>query len=214
VESVVHLQDAGVSLGGRPVLRNVDLLLQAGEAVGVAGPNGSGKTTLIRAVATLIGIDRGSIEVLGSHLGAADLVEVRGSIGLIGHQPSLLSELTLAENLEHVARLAGLDVSRVANALDVVGLAGAADRRAEAVSFGMKRRVEIAHLLITKPRLLLLDEAASGLDESARELIHALVGSVCGRGGGCLVVSHDRSQLADLAARVLSLSGGRLEPVG
>lgn len=213
MESVVHFADAGVSLGGRPVLRNVDLLVRPGESVGVAGPNGSGKTTLIRAAATLVGVDHGSIAVLGRQLDAGGLVDVRRSIGLIGHQPSLLPELTLTENLEHVARLAGLDVSRVASALDVVGLTDAADRRAEAVSFGMKRRVEIAHLLITKPLLLLLDEAASGLDDSARELVDALVRSVCGRGGGCLVVSHDRSQLEDLTSRVLSLSGGRLEPV-
>lgn len=213
MESVVHFQDAGVSLGGRPVLRGVDLVIRPGESVGVAGPNGSGKTTLVRTAATLIAIDHGSIEVLGSHLGPDDLIAVRRSIGLIGHQPSLLPELTLTENLEHVARLAGMKTSRVAHALDVVGLADAADRRAGACSFGMKRRVEIAHLLITKPNLLLLDEAVSGLDDSARELIDALVRSVCGRGGGCLVVSHDRSQLADLTSRVLTLSGGGLEPV-
>lgn len=212
MESVVHFQDAGVSLGGRPVLRGVDLLVHAGESVGVAGPNGSGKTTLIRAAATLVAIDHGSLEVLGSHLHRDELIGVRRSIGMIGHQPSLLPELSLAENLEHIARLVGIDVTRIAHALDVVGLADAADRRAEACSFGMKRRAEIAHLLVTKPSLLLLDEAASGLDDTARELINALVNSVCNRGGGCLVVSHDRSQLDDLTSRVFTLSAGRLEP--
>lgn len=136
----------------------------------------------------------------------------RRTIGMIGHQPTLIPELTLFENLSHIARLAGVDLARVRRALDVVGLDEASDRRAEACSFGMKRRVEIAHLLLTRPQLLLLDEAASGLDESARELIEALVGSVRQRGGCCIVVSHDRAQLAELCSRVASLADGRLEP--
>jgi ABC-type multidrug transport system ATPase subunit len=192
------------------VLRDVDLEVGAGEAVGVAGPNGSGKTTLIRAAATLLSIDLGRLTVLGQDAGARDLGPIRSAIGLIGHQPTLIPELTLAENLTHITRLAGVETGRIPRALDVVGLSEASDRRADACSFGMKRRVEIAHLLLTKPHLLLLDEAASGLDEAARHLIEALVGSVCGRGGGCIVVSHDRAQLGDLCSRVATLSDGRL----
>jgi ABC-type multidrug transport system ATPase subunit len=179
--------------------------------VGVAGPNGSGKTTLVRAAATLVSIDDGSVSVLGKDLSERNILSTRRAIGLIGHQPALLPELTLAENLHHVARLAGVDRSRVGRALDVVGLSDAADRRAEACSFGMMRRVEIAHLLMTRPQLLLLDEAASGLDTSARDLITALVTSVRDRGGGCIVVSHDRAHLDELCPVVMTLSNGRLD---
>jgi heme exporter protein A len=198
-------------LGGRPVLRDLDLVVEPGEAVGVVGPNGSGKTTLIRTAATLVSIDEGIVSVLGREPGSRDLITMRRSIGLIGHQPTLIPELTLTENLTHVARLAGVDATRIPRALEVVGLSEAADRRAEACSFGMRRRVEIAHLLLTRPQLLLLDEAASGLDASARDLVDALVRSVCDRGGGCVVVSHDRALLTDLCVRVASLSNGRLE---
>lgn len=211
VEPVVSFHDVHVSLGGRPVLRDIDLLIGPGEAVGIAGPNGSGKTTLVRAAATLIAIDTGTAEVLGSDTRSGDLLSVRRSIGLIGHQPALIDDLTLFENLDHIARLGGIDRSRISRALEVVGLADAAERRAEACSFGMRRRLEIAHLLLTRPRLLLLDEAASGLDETARDLVGALVESVCGRGGGCLVVSHDRAHLETLTGRVLNLSEGSLE---
>ena len=192
-------------------MRDLDLVVEPGEAVGIAGPNGSGKTTLIRTAATLVSTHRGSLEVLGHDAETRDLVATRRAIGMIGHQPTLIPELTLIENLNHVARLAGVDVARIPRALEVVGLSGASDRRAEACSFGMKRRVEIAHLLLTRPQLLLLDEAASGLDESARDLIEALVGSVRQRGGGCIVVSHDRAQLTQLCSRVASLADGRLE---
>lgn len=207
----MRFESAGVSLGGRPVLADLHLSLAPGESVGVAGPNGSGKTTLVRTAATLVKPDAGSATVLGIDPVDDDPREVRASIGLIGHQPALIAELTLAENLTHVARLADIDPSRVARALEVVGLTDAADRHAKACSFGMQRRVEIAYLLLTRPRLLLLDEAAAGLDESARDLIGALVRSVRDRGGGAIVVSHDRAQLVSLCDRVLRLESGRLE---
>jgi ABC-type multidrug transport system ATPase subunit len=203
----------GVSLGGRRVLSDVSLDLRSGETLGVAGPNGSGKTTLVRSAATLTTIDRGAAFVLGTNVDSGELTTIRASIGLIGHQPALIPELTLSENLGHIARLARIEFDRVDHALDVVGLSGAADRRASECSFGMLRRIEIAHLLLTKPRLLLLDEAASGLDESARDLIGALIGSVRGRGGAAIIVSHDRAQLEALCDRVLSLEAGRLESV-
>lgn len=211
--NIVELRNAGVSLGGQRVLTGIDLTLAAGDSLGVAGPNGSGKTTLVRTIATLISIDEGEGEILGTHVASRDLTGIRASIGLIGHQPSLIEDLTLLENLDHVARLAGVDRNRVPKALDVVGLTGAAERRAAASSFGMKRRVEIAHLLLTRPRLLLLDEAASGLDTSARDLIEALVHSVRERGGAVVVVSHDQAQLASLCDRAATIAAGRLEMV-
>lgn len=207
---VVELDRIGVSLGGRPVLSELSLTVDAGSAVGVAGPNGSGKTTLVRTVATLHRINHGSGLVLGADLGTDEIHSIRSRIGLIGHNPTLFDELTLEENLIHVARLSGIDESRVANALDVVGLGSAADRRANASSFGMRRRVEIAHLLLTRPDLLLLDEAASGLDESASSLINALIDGVKGRGGAAIVVSHDGDQLDRLCDDVLRISSGAL----
>ncbi len=210
MERIVQFESVGVSLGGQRVLSDLDLDLDPGQTLGVAGPNGTGKTTLVRAAATLTSIDTGNATVLGVDVTAARLTDVRSSIGLLGHQPALIPELTLEENLSHVARLAGIPRERVPKALEVVGLAAASDRRARASSFGMKRRAEIAQLLLTKPRLLLLDEAASGLDESARSLIEALVQSVCGRGGAAIVVSHDRSHLSSLCDRILTLHSGRL----
>ena len=210
MDAIAKLVGAGVSLGGQPVLAGIDLHLAPGRSLGISGPNGSGKTTLVRALATLITFDTGSATVLGVDVQHADLTGVRREIGLIGHQPSLLPELTLAENLEHVARLSGIDAGRVSYALDVVGLDDAADRRAAVCSFGMRRRVEIAHFLLVKPRLLLLDEAASGLDDAAQELIGALLGSVRERDGAAVMVSHDRNHLAEHCDKLFTLASGHL----
>jgi heme exporter protein A len=189
----------------------VTLEVSPGEVAGVVGPNGSGKTTLLRLLATLVAPATGSGSVLGARLGTADVYEVRRHIGLLSHIPAVIAELTLRENLEHAARLAGEDPGRVDAALRVVGLEAAADRRGDAGSFGMLRRIEAARLLITRPRLLLLDEALSGLDVDARELIDALITRTNENGGATVLVSHDPAHLLDRATRVLTLDAGRLE---
>lgn len=203
------LRQVGVSLGSRPVLRGIDLELGKGEVLGISGPNGSGKTTLVRTLATLVRVDQGQGQVLGADLDRSEIYGVRGRIGLMGHQPAAIPELTLEENLAHVSRLAGLERVRVGHALDVVGLAGAAETRAGAASHGMLRRLEVARLLLTRPRLLLLDEATHGLDPSAQELVDALVGLTISAGGGAVVVSHDADRLARRCDSLVRLAVGR-----
>jgi heme ABC exporter ATP-binding subunit CcmA len=209
VGALFNLTSAGVSLGGRPVLRDVDLRLEAGQSLGVMGPNGSGKTTLLRLIATLLRPDRGEVEVLGTAVGTPEARLVRNRIALIGHTPALIPELTLFENLEHIARLGGLEVDGIPDRLAMVGLDEAADRRVEASSTGMQRRVEIAALMMRDTTLLLLDEATAGLDPDAVGLIDVVVGRALRAGGGAVIVSHEPGLLASCAS-VVELTNGRV----
>lgn len=210
MEPLVVLDDAGVSLGGQPVLRGITLTLAPGTVLGVTGPNGSGKTTLSRLVATLARPDSGTATVLGAEVGSDRVWDVRPQIGLMGHAPSIIPELTLAENLEHAARLAGIDPAKGHRALSVVGLGEARDRRAQAGSQGMLRRAEIAMLLMRRCRLVIFDEATTGLDRDASELVGALIERTTGSGGAVMMVSHDASRLS-VCDRLITLSAGTVE---
>lgn len=209
--ATANLEQVGAALGGQTILRDLTLEVLPGEVVGVVGPNGSGKTTLLRLLATLVTPSSGAGWVLDAQLGSAEVYPVRHHIGLLSHIPAVIGELSLRENLEHAIRLAGEDPGRIDTALRVVGLDDAADRQGEASSFGMLRRIEVARLLITRPRFLLLDEAFSGLDSDAQDLIDALITRTDAAGGATVIVSHDPSQFHGRATRVMALEGGRLQ---
>lgn len=207
---IARLHQVSLTIGPTPILRDVELAVQEGERLGIAGPNGVGKTTLLMVLATLQNPTQGHGTVLDATLGSPGVVAIRPRIGLSGHAPALYGDLTLAENLTHVARLAGLDPTSVPRVLDQVGLAAAANRRANACSAGMRRRTDLARLLMTRPRLLLLDEAHAGLDADARVIVDELGRRTVADGGAVVMVSHDAGALRRQADRVVELAGGSI----
>jgi heme ABC exporter ATP-binding subunit CcmA len=209
-EHVVRLRGVGVRIGDTPILRNLDLQVRPGEAVGLIGSNGSGKTTLLRLVATLLAPTEGEGQVLGASLQGEGRFGVRSRIGLIGHTPSLYPNLTLEENLSFVARMSGIADEEVPAVLDRVGLGLARNRTAAACSHGMQRRIEFARLMMTKPDLILLDEAHAGLDPQAGALVAHLVAGARARGGAAIVVSHEHARIAPLVDRFVELVNGAI----
>lgn len=208
-----HLVDAvgvDVRFGTAPILRRLDLTVAAGDVVAVTGPNGSGKSTLLRLLATLIRPTAGHLELLGEPPSRRSLPATRRSIGYLGHDPALHPDLTVAENLHLVARLADRRPDTVAAALADVGLSGASDRPVRACSAGMRRRTELARMLVCRPRLLLLDEPHAALDVGARALVDHVTSEVAARGGATVLVTHDLQAVAGIASRCLNMSGGRL----
>lgn len=212
VGPLVALAGLGADVERTPVLRGADLTVGAGEAVGLVGANGSGKSTLLRVLATLLPPAAGSGHVLGAELGTAACIAVRPRIGLAGHVPALYPQLTLRENLRLVARLTGAGERAADEALSVVGLARAGERRADRCSQGMQRRADLARILLTRPSLLLLDEVHAGLDGASVALVDLVVRGVLSRGGAAVVVSHEREWLNSMAHRLAEVAGGRVLP--
>lgn len=213
VPRLIALTAIAVDIHTTPVLRDLDFSLSAGSAVGIIGANGSGKTTLLQLAATLRRPVAGGGQILGADLCRPVPAEVRRAICMVGHQSALYPQLSLRENLHFVAAMFGEPSRRAETALTTVGLARAADRRAERCSQGMIRRADLARALISRPQLLLLDEPHAGLDETATELVGFLVDTVRERGGAAVVVSHDRGRLDPLVDDVQELTAGALIPI-
>jgi heme ABC exporter ATP-binding subunit CcmA len=207
---VASLRGVAVKFGHVPVLHDVDLEVEAGEAVGLVGPNGSGKSTLLRVIATLTRPTGGEGMVLGADVKTTQILKVRRRIALIGHQPALYPELTLKENLVFVAKLGGVSIDGVDRTLEMVGLGAAKHRRADQSSHGMQRRVEFARVIMSRPDLLLLDEAHAGLDRFAASLVEAVVADVRRRGGAAVLVSHELDRMLPIVQRTYELVGGTL----
>ena len=210
-ETLVDLRAITARVAMAQILRRVDLRIQSGTAVGIFGSNGAGKTTLLRIIGTLLPPTGGEGWVLGASLNAADRFDVRSRIGMIGHLPALYPELTLRENLQFVARVAGIAPSVADESLATVGLGNAADRAVGASSHGMLRRAEFAREIMRRPDLLLLVEPHTALDPSAVELVEHVVDGVIARNGAVIVVSHDRARVASMVHRSVELAAGVLE---
>ncbi len=206
---LVQLRGVAVDVERSPVLRELDLDVFAGEALGLVGANGSGKSTLLSVLATLSGLRTGTGSVLGARLGTQESAAVRPRIALVGHAPALYPQLTLQENLRFLARLVGRPDRAADTALDAVGLARAVNRRADRCSQGMQRRADLARVLLTEPMLLLLDEVHTGLDAASVGMVDDLIEQARGRAGAAVVVSHDHNRLGTSADRVVEIVDGR-----
>jgi ABC-2 type transport system ATP-binding protein len=158
--------------GDHLALDGVDLTVEQGEVFGLLGPNGAGKTTTIRLANTLLPLQEGSIEVAGYDVRRSPMA-VRRLLGYVPQQLSIEAALTGRENVSWFARLFDVPRSerkeRVADALEMMGLADAADRLAGTYSGGMVRRLELAQALVNRPAVLVLDEPTVGLDPVARD---------------------------------------------
>lgn len=211
--NLVELTDVAVTAGPTPIVKSITLRVEEGECLAIQGPNGAGKTTILRVIATLLPPSGGVGRILGVRLGTPEVRRIRPLIGLSGHVPALAGPMTLSENLAFVADLTGRSRRAVNEALELVGLAGARDRKALECSHGMRRRADLARLFLNPSQLLLLDEPHAGLDALAQPLILELVSRTVETGGGAVLVSHDLTTLIDLADRRLTLRAGSLEPV-
>ncbi|MBN9038228.1 MAG: ABC transporter ATP-binding protein [Rhizobiales bacterium] len=212
--SAIDVRGLVKSFGGRTVVDHVSMQVETGEIVGFLGPNGSGKTTTIRLMCGLLTPDAGEGEVLGYDIRSESL-KIKREVGYMTQRFSLYEDLTIAENLDFVARLYELRPRKahVDRTLDELGLTSRRDQLSGTLSGGWKQRLALAACIMHKPKLLLLDEPTAGVDPKARrefwDEIHRLAA-----GGLTVLVSTHYMDEAERCHRISYIAYGRMLATG
>ena len=203
--------------GAVTALNGVNLTVAAGTLAALLGPNGAGKTTLVRIIATLTRPDAGQVRVLGIDV-VAQPARARGRIGLTGQYAGLDEALTGRDNLVLIGRLAGLRrrsaVDRAAELGDVFGLTHALDRVVRTYSGGMRRRLDLAASLMTRPAVLVLDEPTTGLDPASRAQLWEIAGRLRADGAAILLTTQYLEEADRFADVVHVLDHGQIIAAG
>jgi heme ABC exporter ATP-binding subunit CcmA len=205
------LTDVSRNFGRRRALAQVSFSCGTGDICGLLGHNGAGKSTLLAILATLLRPSSGEVRYgsATAHTGGAAL---RARLGLLGHELQLYPELSAAENLRFFARLYGLrDVDRrVSDALALARLTDRADDPVSRFSRGMRQRLALERALLHEPRLLLLDEPFTGLDQASAATLIARLRALAARGRIIVLATHDLDLSEGLLTRAVILREGRV----
>ncbi|MFW0784292.1 ATP-binding cassette domain-containing protein [Gordonia sp. CPCC 206044] len=199
--------------GAVTAVDDVSLTVPTGSVCGVLGPNGAGKTTTVRMLATLLRPDGGSARVFGRDV-VTDATAVRSLISLTGQYASIDEDLTATENLQLFARLRGFRGprarTRASELIEEFGLTDAADRPVSGFSGGMRRRIDLAVSMITRPALLFLDEPTTGLDPATRAQVWAAVRELVGAGSTVVLTTQYLDEADQLADSLVVIDHGRV----
>jgi energy-coupling factor transport system ATP-binding protein len=217
--AAIQVATASVSRGDRQVLHGIDLDVQGGEVLAIAGLNGAGKSTLIQAMASLVTLASGSVRIDGEALAALGPRSIARRIGYVFQNPEhQFLAATVCEEIAYGLRVQGRADKEIAGAVGLMlerfDLVRYADISPFRLSHGEKRRLSLATALVTEPAVLLLDEPTFGQDRAHGQEIMALLMDANARGATIVLVTHDLQMAADYADRLALLSAGRLLAIG
>jgi ABC-type multidrug transport system ATPase subunit len=207
----IHLDGVAKAFGRQAALRAVDLDVSAGSYVAVMGANGAGKSTMLKVIAGLITPTRGTVSIGGIDMRRAG-PRLRAMVGYVSHETMLYADLSGRENLSFHAKLQGL--GRGTDAIDLAverfGIGTYLDQPVRALSRGMRQRVALARALLHEPRVVLLDEPFTGLDEAAAIGLTETLEELATPERVLMVTLHDVARALSGPQRLLALSGGRI----
>ena len=191
-------------------LDGIDLDVARGQIHGLVGPNGAGKTTLLGLLLGLAVPDSGSLEILGVPVGR--VLEVLDGVAGFVDGPGLYPSLTARQNLAALASLRGRDarIRGVDDALDQVGLTDVGDDRVRGFSLGMRQRLGLAAALLSRPRLLVLDEPSNGLDPAGKKHVYGVLTRLAADGTSVVLSSHRMDDVESLCSEVTILVTGQV----
>lgn len=210
----LRVTSIGKSFGPRKALDDVSLHVAPGEFLALLGPNGAGKTTLFQILSGLFTADQGQAVVCGSDIGQAPIAAL-SQLGIVFQQPALDLDLSVTANLQFQADLHGIarhDArQRIGACLARFGLSERAHDTARVLSGGNRRKVELARALLTRPRLLLMDEATVGIDPASRAQILADVKALCHEQQMAVLWATHLVDEAECADRIVVMARGRVQ---
>jgi polar amino acid transport system ATP-binding protein len=226
----IEIANATKSFGDKPVLRGVDLTIEAGTVTVVLGPSGSGKSTLLRAINHLEPLDEGYVVVGGELIGVRvqrgrlkersekEILRQRARIGFVFQSFNLFPHLTILENVSEAPIAQGTPAAVAREeALALLARVGLSDKAAaypRQLSGGQQQRVAIARALALRPDVLLFDEPTSALDPELVGEVLAVIRSLAGSGATLVVVTHEIGFAREVADRVVFLDDGRIVEQG
>lgn len=199
------------TIGGKELVKNVDIHIRKGEIYGFLGPNGAGKTTVMKMITNLWKPTGGEIEILGKKL-TPQSYEVLRRMGSIIEFPTFYEHISGYDNLNlHREYMGYYQHGSIEKALDMLDLTDAAGQPVKNYSLGMKERLGIARAILCKPELLILDEPTNGLDPAGMKQIRGLLRTLCAEYGTTIMVSsHILSEIESIADTVGVIHQGRM----
>lgn len=210
-ETTLSVRNLTKKIGKRQIIKDISFELKSGEVFGFLGPNGAGKTTTIRMLVGLIKPTSGSIQICGYDV-KKDFSKAMERLGCIVENPELYPYLTGWENLQFFARmLKGVDDKRIQEIVELVGLKERIHDKVKTYSLGMRQRLGIGQALLSRPKVLILDEPTNGLDPSGiREMRQFIRFLAKEEGLSVLVSSHLLSEIQLLCDRVSIILSGKI----
>lgn len=211
--SVLAVKDVFKKINKKEILKDISFEIQEGEIVGFVGPNGAGKTTTIKTIVGILAQDSGLVSINNKSINRkSDLIKAMEDISCMIENPALYDYLSGYENLKQIVRadkrLSEKDIDEV---VKLVNLSDSINEKVKKYSLGMKQRLAIAEALITKPKLLILDEPTNGLDPIGIVEIRKLLRSICKeKKTTILISSHILGELEQLCDRIIFINEGKI----
>ena len=216
-DTALAVEGLSYSFKGHRALQGIDFRVEPGTIHGFVGPNGAGKTTTLKIISTLLDVQKGQVRVFGDSV-KHKVFKVRRAIGYMPDHFGMYRQMTVFEYLDFFAAAYGMPAARrrvvIQEILELTDMAGRQRDLIKGLSRGMEQRVSLARVLVHDPKLLLLDEPASGLDPRARIELMAILRELAAMGKTVFISSHILSELAELCEDVTIIDRGQIKYTG